>query len=52
MGVEVSERAGSRIGLRKGSVRITVHKPHPNPETGRAMARAIAKFLEDVGIVP
>ncbi len=35
--------------MNKEGERITVHKPHPGPETGRATVRAIAKFLDHIG---
>lgn len=37
-GVEVLERAGSRVLLKAGAERIVVHRPHPEPDTGRATA--------------
>ena len=52
VGVEVSQRSGSRVGLKKGSARMVVHRPHPEPETGRKTVRAIAKFLTTNGIEP
>jgi hypothetical protein len=52
VGVEVSERAGSRVGLKKGDERISVHRPHPSPETGRATVRTLARFLESIGVTP
>ena len=51
-GVEVSEREGSRVGLRKGSERIVVHRPHPGSITGRETVRDIADFLNASGVVP
>lgn len=51
-GVEVSERSGSRVLLKKGADRIVVHRPHPEPETGRATVRDIAAFLKAVGVKP
>lgn len=51
-GVEVVERSGSRIGLKKGGERIVIHRPHPRPITGRATVRDIAVFLESVGVLP
>lgn len=51
-GVEISERAGSRIGLRKDGERISVHMPYPQPEVGRATVRAIAGFLKEVRVLP
>ena len=51
-GVEVSERSGSRVLLKKGADRIVVHRPHPEPVTGRATVRDIAAFLKAVGVKP
>ena len=50
VGVEVSERSGSRVGLRKEAERIVVHKPHPGSQVGKAAVRAIAEFLEEIGV--
>ena len=51
-GVDVSEREGPRVGLRKGSERIVVHWPHPGSTTGRETVRDIADFLNAAGVVP
>jgi hypothetical protein len=51
-GVEVTERSGSRLLLKRGADRIVVHRPHPEPETGRATVRDIAAFLKAVGVKP
>ena len=51
-GVRVSERAGSRVLLKKGAERMIVHRPHPAPEAGRGTVRAIAAFLEAAGVKP
>ena len=51
-GVEVSQRSGSRILLKKGAERMVVHRPHPEPEAGKATVRAIAAFLKAVGVKP
>ena len=50
--VEVSERAGSRLLLKKGAERIVVHRPHPSPQTGKATVRGIAMFLKSIGVSP
>ncbi|MCY3841095.1 MAG: type II toxin-antitoxin system HicA family toxin [Gammaproteobacteria bacterium] len=50
-GVEVTERKGSRVGLRLGDERMVVHRPHPGSVTGRATVRDIAGFLKAAGIV-
>ena len=52
VGVEVVERSGSRVGLRKEEERIVVHKPHPGPDVSRVAVRAIALFLEEIGVTP
>ena len=52
VGVEISERSGSRVGFRKGSERIVVHKPHPGSQVGKAAVRAITEFLEEIGVTP
>ena len=50
--VEVSQRSGSQVLLKKGRERMVVHRAHPGPETGRATVRDIAVFLEAVGVKP
>ena len=50
--VEVAQRSGSRVLLKKGAERMVVHRPHPEPETGRATVRDIAVFLDAVGVKP
>ena len=52
VGVEVIERSGSRVLLRKGVDRMVVHRPHPRPEKGRATVRDIAAFLSALGVEP
>ena len=51
-GVEVTEREGSRVGLKKGEERIIVHRPHPGSVTGRETVRDIAAFLAAAGVIP
>ena len=51
-GVEVSQRSGSRVLLKRGADRMVVHRPHPEMETGRATVRDIAAFLESIGASP
>ena len=50
-GVDVTERKGSRVGLKKDGERIVVHRPHPGSVTGRATVRDIAAFLNATGVV-
>lgn len=51
-GVEVSQRSGSRVLLKKGRERMVIRQPHPEPETGRATVHDIVAFLEAVGVKP
>ena len=51
-GVDVTERSGSRVLLKKGSERMIVHRPHPGPETSRGAVRAIVAFLEAARVKP
>ncbi len=49
-GVEIEERSGSRLRLKKGKERIVIHRPHHGPATGRATIRDVAAFLRTAGI--
>ena len=49
LGVNLVERAGSRIQLVKGSESIVVHRPHPRPVASRDTIRDIVKFIERTG---
>ena len=49
LGVNLVERAGSRIQLVKGTDSIVVHRPHPRPVTRRDTVRDIVKFIERIG---
>ncbi len=49
LGVNLVERAGSRIQLAKGSESIVVHRPHPRPVARRDTVRDIVKFIERIG---
>ena len=46
MGVDIVERAGSRVQLAKGSQSMVVHRPHPGPEVTRHTIRDIVRFVE------
>ena len=49
LGVEIVERAGSRVQVVLGSNSIVVHRPHPRPEMRRDTVRNILKFMEMTG---
>ena len=49
---EVTERAGSRIGVYLfGEVRV-FHRPHPSPMTDKGAIAGIRKWLESHGVKP
>jgi hypothetical protein len=50
--VQLAERSGSRVLLKKGSERMIVHRPHPAPEAGRATVRDVVAFLKAAGVKP
>lgn len=52
VGVEVTERAGSRIMLKRGEARMVMHRPHPRPQLSRPAVRDLSKFLEAIGVKP
>ena len=49
LGVNLVERAGSRVQLVKGTDSIVVHRPHPRPVANRHTVRDIAKFIHGIG---
>ena len=49
LGVDLVERAGSRVQLVKGAESIVIHRPHPRPIARRDTVRDIAKFIERIG---
>ncbi len=40
--------SGSRIGFRKGTVLIKMHKPHPDRIVGRKTLKQIKDFVNDI----
>lgn len=52
LGAKVSEREGSRVGVRLfGEVRV-FHRPHPSPDTDKGAVESIRKWLENNGVKP
>jgi hypothetical protein len=52
LGAKVSEREGSRIGVRLfGEVRV-FHRPHPSPDTDKGALESIRKWLNENGVHP
>lgn len=52
LGAEVSEREGSRIGVRLFADRRVFHRPHPSPDTDKAAVESIRKWFETHGVKP
>jgi len=51
-GASVSEREGSRIGVKLfGEVRV-FHRPHPSPDTDKGAVESIRKWLKDNEVQP
>lgn len=52
MGADISERAGSRVGVFLfGEVRV-FHRPHPSPMTDKGAVASIRKWFESHGVKP
>ena len=52
LGANVSEREGSRIGVKLfGEVRV-FHRPHPSPDTDKGAVESIRKWFLDNGVQP
>jgi hypothetical protein len=52
LGAELSEREGSRIGVRLFGERRVFHRPHPSPDTDKGAVASIRKWLQDNGVEP
>ena len=52
LGAEVSEREGSRLGVKLFGDRRVFHRPHPSPDTDKAAVESIRKWLETNGVKP
>ncbi len=52
LGAEVSEREGSRIGIRLFGDRRVFHRPLPSPDTDKGAVSSIRKWLKENGVTP
>ncbi len=52
LGADVSEREGSRVGVKLFGDRRVFHRPHPSPDTDKAAVESIRKWLETNGVKP
>ena len=52
LGAELSERKGSRIGVKLfGEIQV-FHRPHPTPNTNKGAVSSIRKWLKSNGVMP
>ncbi|MBU0910703.1 MAG: type II toxin-antitoxin system HicA family toxin [Proteobacteria bacterium] len=52
LGSEISEREGSRVGVKLfGEIQV-FHRPHPSPDTDKGAVASIRKWLERNGVKP
>jgi hypothetical protein len=52
LGAEISEREGSRVGVRLFGERRVFHRPHPSPMTDKGAVVSVKKWLEEHGVTP
>ncbi|MDE2904955.1 MAG: type II toxin-antitoxin system HicA family toxin [Acidobacteriota bacterium] len=52
LGAEVSERQGSRVGVRLFGDRRVFHRPHPSPDTDKGAVASIRDWLRHNGVEP
>lgn len=52
LGAELTEREGSRIGVRLFGERRVFHRPHPSPNTDKGAVAAIREWLSENGVKP
>ena len=52
LGAEISEREGSRIGVRLFGERRVFHRPHPSPNTDKGAVASIREWFRNNGVKP
>jgi hypothetical protein len=52
LGADISEREGSRVGIRLFGDRRVFHRPHPTPDTDKGAVESIRKWLDQNGVKP
>jgi len=52
LGAEISERRGSRVGVRLFGERRVYHRPHPGPATDKGAVSSIRRWLSANGVEP
>lgn len=52
LGAQITEREGSRVGVRLFGERRVFHLPHPSPDTDKGALVSIRKWFEENGVKP
>ncbi len=52
LGAEVTDREGSRIGVRLFGERRVFHRPHPSPNTDKGAVASVREWLKRNEVVP
>jgi hypothetical protein len=52
LGAEISEREGSRVGIKLFSDRRVFHRPHPSPNTDKGAVANIRQWLRENEVFP
>ena len=52
LGAEITERQGSRVGVRLFGERRVFHRPHPGPEADKGAVAGIREWLRVNGVEP
>ncbi len=52
LGAEISEREGSRIGVRLFGERRVFQRPHPSPDTDKGAVASIREWLRKNEVTP
>lgn len=52
LGAQITEREGSRVGVRLFGERRVFHRPHPSPDTDKGALASVRKWLEENGVKP
>ena len=52
LGADISEREGSRIGVKLFGEGRVFHRPHPSPDTDKGAVESIRKWLKDNEVQP
>ena len=52
LGAKISEREGSRVGIKLFSDRRVFHRPHPSPNTDKGAVASIREWLRENEVLP